>query len=222
MNRAVRHSLFTKPSEAEVLRLLGYRQGTTQLTPQMIQILREVMETGAQMLQVNCVTKACTKVADFGAGGLFGKAEMLVLGIVTIGSAIEEQAERFVTNGEWTRGLALDAYGSAAVEAASVEIHYKICKYYEKDGLVAGRRISPGYPRWPIEQQRALFDEFTGETAGIELNEHFIMIPRKSISFGVPLGRNLEAESPELGCKYCSMTNCEFRRQPAAAEGEVV
>jgi cobalamin-dependent methionine synthase I len=132
--------------------------------------------------------------------------------VATIGNELEELAERAVEAKEWTRGLILDAYGSAATEAAAIEANNRICGDAEKEGLVAGRRISPGYPRWPIEQQRALFDALGGAPAGVLLNDHFVMTPRKSISFGVPLGRDLDASSPELGCRYCGMLDCAYRR----------
>ncbi|MBI3819733.1 MAG: hypothetical protein HY286_13640 [Planctomycetes bacterium] len=214
-----RHQLFTQPSQAEVLRLMGHREGSTILTDPMRRLLAEVESAGRQLLHIEAATARCDAPGEFGSGGIFKNAEKLVLGIVSIGAAIEEQAERFVKEGELARGMMLDAYGSAAVEAAAIELNYRICKYYERDGLAAGRRVSPGYPKWPIEQQKAIFDVFGGTAAGVEVNEYFIMIPRKSISFGVPLGRELDAASPELGCKYCSMRDCEYRRQPADADG---
>lgn len=215
------HHIQVEPAPAEVLRLLGYREGSTQLTKGMLQILEEVNDRGRKLLTIRAATEICGEPSAFGAPELFKNAEKLVLGIVTIGSAVEEQAERYIQEKEWTRALVLDAYGSAAVEAAVVELNYKICKHFEESALVAGRRVSPGYPKWPVEQQKLLFDAFkTPRPAGVELNEYFIMTPRKSVSFGVPLGANLMIQSPELGCRFCNMRNCEFRREPAAPQEE--
>jgi hypothetical protein len=200
------------PTESEVLRLLGYREGTTRLLGPMRALLDETRGAALPLLRARVAFTEAPDPRRFGAGGLFAGAAKLVIGVATIGAELEDQADRFVASREWTKAMILDAYGSAGVEAAVVEANAKICQEAEGSGLVAGRRRSPGYPKWPIEQQRKLFELLGGAPEGVELNDHCVMVPRKSISFGIPLGPDLDAESPELGCRYCAMANCDYRR----------
>jgi hypothetical protein len=183
-------------------------------------LLAETRGVALPLLRARVAFLDAPEPRRFGAGGLFSNVTKLVIGVATIGSALEDLADRFVASREWTKAMILDAYGSAAVESAVVEANAKICREAEASGLVAGRRRSPGYPKWPIEQQRRLFDLLGGAPEGVSLNEYCVMVPRKSISFGIPLGADLDAGSPELGCRYCAMVNCDYRRhEPVEAAG---
>jgi hypothetical protein len=208
------------PTERDVLRLLGYREGTTQLSGPMRSMLEEARAAALPHLRARVAIAEAPDPRRFGAGGVFANVQKLVIGVATIGAELEALADRFVAAREWTKAMILDAYGSAGVEAAAVEANGKICEEAEGSGLVAGRRRSPGFPKWPIEQQRRLFEILGGNPAGVALNEAFVMVPRKSISFGIPLGAGLDAASPELGCRYCAMANCAYRRHgPVEVDG---
>lgn len=203
------------PHEREVLRLLGWREGTTVVSAPLERLLRETCSMARSLLMPKAVVVETRAFELFGTGALFQRADILTLGIVTIGSAIEEQADRYIQERELTAAMILDAFGSAAVEAAAVSATHKICSEFDRRGLAPGRRLSPGYPRWPITQQRLLFDQFEGATAGVLLNESHVMTPRKSISFGIPAGTAASMDAAgggETGCKHCPMIQCEFRR----------
>lgn len=210
----LRLSEIPAPAEREVLRLLGYREGTMRLEAPMRSVLDDARARALSLLRGAVDLAICSNPASLGAGELFARAEVVLVGVATIGAALEEEAERLVANGAWTLGLVLDAYGSAAAERLVIEVNARICKEAERLGLRAGRRISPGYAGWPLLAQHALFAALGPATAGVQLLESAIMTPRKSVSFAVPLGRDLDSESPELGCRFCDMPNCEYRRRP--------
>jgi hypothetical protein len=203
------------PGEAEVLRLLGFREGVTRIEEPMRRVLDEARTAARGRVRARVATRIEENPSRFGKDGVFGRADALVLGVATIGGELETLTEELVEKKSLTLALVLDAYGSAAVEAAVVQANYRVCEEAEADGRVAGRRLSPGYPRWPIEQQRLVFDALGRAPAGVLLNEYCVMSPRKSVSFGIPVGTELDAGDPELGCRYCAMTHCAYRRQPA-------
>lgn len=202
------------PDEREVLRLLGYREGSMRLEAPMRSVLSDARARALPLLRGAVDVAICSNPQALGAGELFARAELVLVGVATIGAALEEEAESLVAQGAWTLGLVLDAYGSAAAERLVIEANARICKEAERVGLRAGRRISPGYAGWPLPAQHALFAALGAATAGVQLLESAIMTPRKSVSFAVPLGRDLDSESPELGCRFCDMPNCEYRRRP--------
>ncbi|MFN0207722.1 MAG: vitamin B12 dependent-methionine synthase activation domain-containing protein [Planctomycetota bacterium] len=219
MREVIEIQLSAIPRETEVLRLLGFREGQTQIAPPMAKLIKSASATGFKLLNPRAAYCEVETPAEFGAGGVFQKAEKLMIGVITIGSALEDAVDQYINERDLSAAMVLDAYGSAAAEAGVVEVHNIICKNADAGGFVAGRRLSPGYPKWPIEQQKNLFEYLESKTAGIQLNEFFVMTPRKSISFGIPFGRSMAAEDPELGCRYCNMLHCEFRRHPAIADG---
>jgi len=205
------------PEERDVLRLLGHREGETRIEAPMRRLIAEQIRRGPSLIRPRVALCAVDAPSRFGSARVFERVERLVLGIATIGPDLETEAERMVEAKELAAALVLDAYGSAAVEAAAVRANAIVCEEADAESLVAGRRLSPGYPRWPIDQQAALFAEVGGRAIDVALNESFVMTPRKSISFGVPLGRDLDAESPELGCRFCPMASCAYRRHAPTA-----
>lgn len=206
------------PEEAEVLRLLGHKPGSMEILDPMRRVLARARKEALGLTRARIAVRRIGVDAAACAGLPFRGARELVVGAATIGSALEDRAEALVAQREWTLALVLDAYGSAAVERAVVEANYRVCEEAEAEGLTAGRRVSPGYPRWPLEGQAALFGLLGGAPLGIHLNEHFVMTPRKSVTFGIPVGIDLDKGNPELGCRFCAMTHCAYRREPAAPE----
>ena len=72
-----------------------------------------------------------------------------------------------------------------------------------RDGdLDVGCRISPGYGRWPLSAQKALFARLPHETLGVSLNPSMMMTPRKSISFALWLGAKSGAEVRALRMRH--------------------
>jgi hypothetical protein len=212
MSRVREVQLSAVPARAEVLRLLGHREGKTRLEAPLSRLVDATM--AGEAASARCNAAMCEMAVPAEWAGVFRGAERLAAGIVTMGESIEQKIEALVAARALTDALVLDAYASAVVEAAAVQLNRQFCADADGRGLVAGRRLSPGHSHWPLENQKMLFSLFDGRTAGVTLNEFFVMSPRKSISFAVPLGRTLAPGDPELGCRTCAMANCEYRRHP--------
>jgi len=143
------------------------------------------------------------------------EAERLVVGLVTIGSAIEEQASRFARDGDTIGALLLDAIGSTAVEEAADRLGAVITGAEippDDDAPAVSCRISPGYGRWPLEAQTALFEHLPHAVLGATLRPSLMMEPRKSISFAMWLGSDARPIAGLSGCDRCLLTTCRYRR----------
>jgi hypothetical protein len=82
----------------------------------------------------------------------------------------------------------------------------------EDDSLFISRRFSPGYCDWNIGQQRMLFWALSGKEIGIRLNGRCLMVPQKSISGIIGMGRrkaDIEGYDP---CRECKKKECPGRR----------
>lgn len=107
------------------------------------------------------------------------------------------------------RALLLDAMGSAAIESVCDALCRDFAAGYPDCRLRP--RFSPGYGDLPLELQPTLLRVLdSARLAGISLTDSLLMLPQKSVSAILGLGR---AGCP-LGrgdCTDCEQQECEYR-----------
>lgn len=136
-------------------------------------------------------------------------SEVLVI-LCTIGSQLEEEVTRSMEK-ETLQALALDDYGSAAVEALA----NSACRRFEEEGksqhLNTSIPLSPGMEGWPVEiGQPQIFRILPSDEIDVRLTDSYLMIPRKSLSMiiGVGEGQMLTGTT----CDYCSLKEtCRYQ-----------
>jgi len=141
-------------------------------------------------------------------------SEEMVCFITTIGGGIDSEINAMMRQGHLSDAFIMDALGSVAVESVAEQFHRLMQSRYGEKNKAVTLRFSPGYCDWPIEEQRKLFELFDSNTAGIELKDSWLMIPRKSISaaFGVYPVHGSAPPSPYNPCADCSKIDCSARR----------
>lgn len=135
--------------------------------------------------------------------------------IATVGSSIEKELARLMGKNRLSDAYILDSMGSVAVENMVEEFHQDMKARYKSEGREVTFRFSPGYPDWPIVEQKKLFSSFDSLLTGVELTDSCLMQPRKSISgvFGVlppDINSSVASYNP---CLECSKENCIVRRE---------
>ncbi len=148
-------------------------------------------------------------------GPLVGKAmagaEHLNIAICTIGGDLERRVQELMSENP-IMGVALDGAGTSALRRGSQTVEDIISEKACEMGLALGMRAQPGQEGWPIEQQRLVFSMLPAEKIGVRLTESCLMIPRKSVSFIIPRGKDLD--SSVAPCDFCSKRNrCEWRKE---------
>jgi hypothetical protein len=213
----------------EVLRLQGYRRPSDTPTREVLDILQDAIAEGRQVFQPRWLCREF-RVASVDRRGcrLEGGAEVLIrdlperwgpiatlgLCVCTIGNAIEDRIERLFARREFPLACMLDSLGSVAAEALAEALVRQVCAERLSRGLKVTPRLSPGYPRWPIEEQRKVFALLPGDEIGVRLNPYCIMTPRKSVSFAVGIGPEAKMGSRASPCQSCDMRGCAYRRAP--------
>jgi hypothetical protein len=213
----------------EVLRLQGYRRPADVPTAQVLDILRDAMGEARQVFRPRWTYQEF-QVGSAGESGVclqggpelsireipmrWGLISTVGLAVCTIGDALENRIEALFAAREFPVAYMLDSLGSVAVEALGEALHRQICEDRLAQGLKITPRESPGYGRWPIEDQQKIFALLPGETIGVHLNAYSIMTPRKSISFGVGIGRDASMGTGGSPCRSCDMRDCAYRRAP--------
>ena len=107
--------------------------------------------------------------------------------------------------------VALDGYGSAAVEKLSL----MACNYFEEEarseGLFTTMPLNPGMIGWPLEiGQPEIFVLLDSENINVALTDSCMMIPNKSLSMVIGLGK--EKSSSGNSCDYCNLKGvCRYQ-----------
>lgn len=147
-------------------------------------------------------------------GKALGRAGHLALAVYTIGPALEARVRLYSEQGQFTRSFLLDAVGTVALEGLAERLHRQIAAEYAPEGLYLGCSFSPGQDDWPIEEQRALFALLHPEQIGVCLNEQNVMVPLKSVSEAIPLGKEGEMVAIGPACTRCPhREKCPYRLQ---------
>lgn len=137
-------------------------------------------------------------------------AEKMNICLCTIGIKLENRI-RELMNEDPVSAVTLDGAGIAALHKVSQTVEDLISAGACETETSLGMRIQPGQEGWPIEQQRLLFKLLPADKIKLSLTETCLMIPRKSVSFVIPEGKNLATGlSP---CSFCSKRNrCAWRK----------
>ncbi len=137
-------------------------------------------------------------------------AQKVVIILLTVGNKIEHKInEAFSTNP--VLGLALEAVGSASTESLANET----CNYFDKKALDNDLEttipLSPGMVGWPLQEgQSQIFDLINSSEIGVELTNHSLMSPRKTLSLVIGMGKDLQNHGDM--CSYCAMNeNCKYK-----------
>lgn len=140
---------------------------------------------------------------------LFG-AEAVELVICTIGDKLEKLSMSLFAS-DATLALALDGLANAAIDQLTESVCCAIDLEAQAEGLKSSLPISPGSEDWPLQfGQPALFKTIKPDQAIILLNESFLMIPKKSASFFVGIGRKLSEKGKT--CDFCNVREtCRYR-----------
>ncbi|MCJ7708062.1 MAG: hypothetical protein MUO38_10635 [Anaerolineales bacterium] len=137
-------------------------------------------------------------------------AQQVVVLACTIGDALERVISEAMSE-DPVRGLALDGLGSAAAEglAAAAAAHFE--DQARARGLHTTIPLSPGMVGWPVEEGQAeIFSLVDGGEAGISLTSGGMMVPRKSISLVLGVGKDVAAEG--RSCDFCNLREtCRYQ-----------
>jgi hypothetical protein len=139
--------------------------------------------------------------------------EQAGVAICTIGLLLEQRVGELFAQGNAALALLLDSVGTTAVGSVSRQMDALICRRAENVGMNAGPRFSPGSTGWDITQQKIIFSLLPANEVGVSLNEHFMMIPIKSVSFVVGMGSKVPVPKVRRPCGYCPRVDCPGREQ---------
>jgi len=229
--RQVIRDLEIEIKENEVLNYLGYVAGKTEINPEIMFLVKKMIEEAKELYTGLCIvstqkiklnpnnelTLPFASKINFNSLTVKEKLKkntrFISLIAVTIGGRLEQKVEELFTRGRYTESLILDAVGSAAVENLADQLEKEMNKKAEIYGYSLTPRFSPGYGDWPLFNQREIIRAINAEEFGITVNHSDMLIPRKSIT--AILGWSKGGSEPEQKCinkcSHCAKSDCKFR-----------
>lgn len=155
------------------------------------------------------------ELPDFAIGKIIERqltgAEAYAFFICTAGTEYEEYQKRLKEEGDMVRVFIADALGSVIAEKTADCMEKALQESIDKLGWHHTNRFSPGYCGWHVSQQQLLFPLFKGETCGVRLTESSLMLPIKSVSGIIGLGKNVK--HLDYTCNLCDFKQCYKRKQ---------
>ncbi len=134
-----------------------------------------------------------------------------VLIAVTLGLQVERLIN-YTQAVSMSRAVMMDAAAAAMVEAVCDELENNLRQEVESEGKNLTWRYSCGYGDLPLSLQKdftAALD--TSRRIGLSCSENYIMIPRKSVTAVMGIGKKTAAVKP--ACEQCvSKDGCQLRK----------
>ena len=213
----------------EVLRFQGYKKGVDVPPPDLLTLFTEAVAMGRELMAPRAVMRwvPVSRQDDDGleADGItlripeldrqWGAVDYLGAAVCTIGDRVERRVAELWDARELPLAVMLDSVASGAVESLAEYVNDLLCQDGVPGGLKVTNRISPGYGRWALDDQRALFRLCPGAAIDVTLNDVCFMTPAKSITLVAGAGHNARVDHYFSQCARCWMGNCAYRRAPA-------
>jgi len=137
----------------------------------------------------------------------------LAFGLSTIGNHLEEKVAELFAKNEYPKAIALDAVGTVASRFLSQYIRSAVCQEAKEQNLQTTKYFTPGTFEWDISQQKNIFEIIPADKIGVKLTESCMMVPKKSLSWVIGIGKEIIIISKENdSCKICLAENCQFRK----------
>jgi hypothetical protein len=142
---------------------------------------------------------------------LRGATEIVVL-LCTIGPQLEAISAELIQT-DSLHALALEGFGTAAVESLANQACARIEKQAQAKAMQASIPLSPGMIGWPVEVgQKQIFSLLNASSIGVSLNDNAMMIPRLSLSQVIGIGLQLNFQGRT--CDFCSLKEtCRYQHQ---------
>jgi cobalamin-dependent methionine synthase I len=138
-------------------------------------------------------------------------AEAYALFICTSGTEFEAFQQRLKQEGDMVRVFIADALGSVIAEKCADKMEQALQENIDKLEWKHTNRFSPGYCGWHVAQQQVLFPLFDGHTCGVQLTDSSLMVPIKSVSGIMGVGR--EVRKLDYTCGLCTFEKCYKRKK---------
>jgi len=145
---------------------------------------------------------------------LLAPAEQVLVSLVTIGPALEQEVRHLHEAREGLLAYMLDSVGVMALGAAGEAVRCLAEEAAGDRGWGVSPSLSPGsLVGWPLREQRAVCSLLPLASIGVRLNDHYVLEPHKSASALIGLGPGYESTRVGSVCRFCALAGTCWRRR---------
>ncbi|MEO8230681.1 MAG: vitamin B12 dependent-methionine synthase activation domain-containing protein [Ignavibacteriota bacterium] len=131
--------------------------------------------------------------------------------VATIGNAMGDWSQFLINDNDILKGYLVDKLASELVEMIADKTEKKLKDILQPLDLKITNRYSPGYCGWNVSDQQKLFSLLPNNFCGVSLNENSMMLPVKSVSAVIGIGKNVEKKNYQ--CSICDIEFCYKREK---------
>jgi hypothetical protein len=141
-------------------------------------------------------------------------ARRALVGVVTIGPALEQKVQELQASGKSILSYLLDSAGVVALGSAGEALRGLAEEAAEELGWGVSPSLSPGsLVGWSLRGQHELCGLLSLEEIGVRLTSHSVLEPHKSASGLIGLGPGYDSTRVGSVCKYCALQDTCWRRR---------
>ena len=141
--------------------------------------------------------------------GLLKGSNRFCLFVATAGTLFQDFQDEVKGQNDILRTFILDVIGSCIAEKTGDIMEKQLEKEIGDDRHT--HRFSPGYCGWHLTEQRQIFRLLGENPSGITLSESCLMMPVKSISGIIGIGKTVNEK--QYGCNFCELETCYKRKK---------
>lgn len=138
------------------------------------------------------------------------KAEKFVLFTATVGHGFDEWFEKMKEEDDIVKSFVANSLGSILADATVEYLMNTLADTVSVEGMSISNNYSPGYCDWLLVEQQKIFSLFPEGVTGITLTDSSLMLPIKSVSGIVGIGRGMQKKA--YSCSICNYTGCIMRK----------
>lgn len=202
-------------SPSEVYEALGYHDGFLP-DEQTQHEVHELLEIIAPRLcpQLGFVTKGIESLKPFTPGRIIESqlkdCQAVCYFVATAGEWFEQYQHDLAQASDMVKVYIANEIGSLLAEKTADRMEEALEEQLIPKGLGHTNRFSPGYCGWNVSEQHQLFDLLGEEPCGVRLTESALMIPIKSVSGIIGIGKDIKKH--DYKCNICGLESCYKRR----------
>lgn len=144
-------------------------------------------------------------------------ATHLVFGVCTLGESMLLHMREFFNSKRPSQAVLLDEIGTLLLYKLGDHFEELMCQQAKTMGLSASGSFNPGDEGFDISLQGTVLQLAGGSEIGVTLQGGSILVPHKSLTAVIGLGRNMPANTRAERCARChSRERCPHRQDVAA------
>lgn len=141
------------------------------------------------------------------------RAAHLVFAVCTLGSSLPRQLRGFFDSNNQLQAVLLDEIGTLLLYKLSDQLEKILCQQAGTMGLQASGAYNPGDESFDIRLQGTVLELAGGNDIGVTLQGRGILVPHKSLTAVIGLGRKMSVISRAERCARCrTRDRCPHRQ----------